>query len=38
MIEFVKLMFSWGCDIKGYVGSAITEDEYKEITGTDYKI
>ena len=36
MIEFVKLMFALGNDIKGYVGLWITADQYKEITGKDY--
>ena len=37
-IEFVKQMYAWGCQIEGYVESgAITPDEYKQITGNDYK-
>lgn len=34
--NFVKNIYSWGMDIKAYVGSWITKDEYKEITGQDY--
>ena len=29
--ETVKLFFSWGIDIKPYVGLMISEDEYEEI-------
>ena len=37
-IEFVKQMYAWGCPIEGYVeAGAITPDEYKQITGNDYK-
>lgn len=37
MLDFVKLMYSWGCPIEGYVGNgAITADEYKQITGKQY--
>lgn len=37
MLEFIKQMYIWGCDIKQYVVlNAITADQYKEITGTDY--
>lgn len=37
MFDFVKLMFEGGMDIKPYVVfNSINEDEYKEITGTDY--
>lgn len=37
MFDFVKQMYSWGCDIKQYVVlNTITADQYKEITGTDY--
>ncbi|MCI1913220.1 MAG: XkdX family protein [Schleiferilactobacillus perolens] len=37
MIDFVKLMYSWGCPIEGYVtAGAITVDEYQEITGKEY--
>ena len=37
MVDFVKLMFEGGMDIKPYVVySAITEDQYKDITGTIY--
>jgi hypothetical protein len=37
MIDFVKLMYSWGCPIEGYVtAGAITADEYQEITGKEY--
>lgn len=37
MFDFVKQMYSWGCDIKSYVEfGSITVDEYKEITGEDY--
>jgi uncharacterized XkdX family phage protein len=37
MFDFVKQMYSWGCDIKQYVVlNAITANQYKEITGTDY--
>lgn len=34
--EFVRNVYSWGLDIKAYVGSWITKDEYKQITGQDY--
>lgn len=34
--QFVKNIYSWGMDIKAYVGSWITKDEYKQITGSDY--
>ncbi|MCC4383676.1 XkdX family protein [Limosilactobacillus reuteri] len=36
--QFVKNVYSWGMDIKDYVGSWITKDEYKQITGQDYNI
>lgn len=37
MLDFIKLMYSWGCPIEGYVtAGAITADEYKQITGQDY--
>lgn len=37
MLDFVKLMYSWGCPIEGYVASeAITADEYEQITGKQY--
>lgn len=37
MLDFVKMMASWGCDIGGYVAvGAITADEFKTITGQDY--
>lgn len=37
MLDFVKQMAAWGCDIKQYVVfGSITSDEYKEITGKDY--
>lgn len=37
MLDFVKLMYSWGCPIEGYVqAGAITADDYKQITGQDY--
>ncbi|MBO3092931.1 XkdX family protein [Schleiferilactobacillus harbinensis] len=37
MLDFVKLMYSWGCPIEGYVqAGAITADEYKQITGKQY--
>ena len=37
MFDFVKQMYSWGCDIKQYVVlNTITADQYKEITRTDY--
>lgn len=29
----VKLFYSWGIDIKPYVGLMITPEEYAEITG-----
>lgn len=34
--DFVKNIYNWGIDIKVYVGSWITKDEYKQITGQDY--
>nr|WP_278765446.1 XkdX family protein [Limosilactobacillus mucosae] len=34
--DFVKNIYNWGMDIKVYVGSWITKDEYKQITGKDY--
>jgi hypothetical protein len=38
MIDFVKQMASWRCDIKPYVAiGTITAEQYKEFTGTDYK-
>lgn len=38
MFEFVKQAYSWGCDIKQYVVlGTISEDEFKEITGTNYQ-
>ena len=38
MLDFVKQMYAWGCPIEDYVESgAITPDEYKQITGNDYK-
>ena len=37
MLDFVKIMYSWGCDIKPYVvEQAITVEQYKEITGEEY--
>lgn len=37
MYDFVKLMFEGRIDIKPYVVlKAVTEDEYKEITGVKY--
>jgi hypothetical protein len=38
MIDFVKLMYSWGCAIEGYVtAGAITAEQYQEITGKMYE-
>lgn len=38
MWDFVKQMYAWGCPIEGYVeAGTITPDEYKQITGNDYK-
>ena len=38
MLDFIKQMFAWGCDIQGYVEiGTITADQYKEITGEDYQ-
>lgn len=34
--QFVENIYNWGMDIKAYVGSWITKDEYKTITGQDY--
>lgn len=34
--QFVRNIYSWGIDIKAYVGSWITKDEYKQITGNNY--
>lgn len=34
--DFCKQLFEWGCDISGYVGLTITQDEYKNITSNDY--
>jgi uncharacterized XkdX family phage protein len=37
MLDFIKQMNAWGCDIRAYVEiGTITEDQYKEITGEDY--
>lgn len=37
MYDVVKLMFDGHIDVKPYVElKAVTEDEYKEITGIDY--
>lgn len=37
MLDFIKQMNVWGCDIRPYVGiGAITADQYKEITGENY--
>ena len=39
MLDFIKQMFAWGCDIRGYVEiGTITADQYKDITGEDYQI
>lgn len=39
MLDFVKMMASWGCDIGGYVAvGAITADQFKLITGKDYQV
>jgi hypothetical protein len=39
MLEFVKLMYSWGCPIEGYVtAGAITAEQYQEITGKKYEV
>lgn len=37
MKDFVKLMYSMHCDIKGYVPKWISEADYKEITGKGYE-
>ncbi|MCI1912925.1 MAG: XkdX family protein [Schleiferilactobacillus harbinensis] len=38
MLEFVKLMYSWGCPIEGYVtAGAITAEQYQEITDKNTK-
>ncbi|MBG1272432.1 XkdX family protein [Lactobacillus paracasei subsp. paracasei] len=34
--EFCATLYSWGCPIEQYVGQQITEDQYKQITGSDY--
>lgn len=36
--QFVKNIYGWGMDIKTYIGSWITADEYKQITGQDYEV
>lgn len=41
MTELLKMEFGWGTlkasDIVGYVPIVISKDDYKEITGEDYK-
>lgn len=41
MTELLKMEFGWGTlkasAIVGYVPIVISEDDYKEITGEDYK-
>lgn len=41
MTALLKMEFGWGTlkaeDIVGYVPIVISEDDYKEITGEDYK-
>ncbi|WP_340139513.1 XkdX family protein [Lacticaseibacillus paracasei] len=34
--EFCSMLHSWGCPIEQYVGQQITEDQYKQITGSNY--
>lgn len=37
MLDFIKQMHAWGCDIRGYVEiGTINKEQYKEITGEDY--
>ncbi|MDN6636611.1 MAG: XkdX family protein [Lacticaseibacillus paracasei] len=37
MQDFIKMMYQLGCPIEDYVSTgAITPDEYKQITGSDY--
>ena len=38
MLDFVKQMYAWGCQIEGYVESgAITPKQYEQITGKQFK-
>lgn len=37
MLDFIKQMAAWGCDITQYVTiGSITADQFKKITGNDY--
>ena len=35
--QFVMNVYGWGMDIKAYVGSWITAEQDKQITGQDYE-